>query len=167
VRAIGCSNFSAEQLAASLAAAREHKLPLYQTLQPEYNLYDRASYDGALRDLAIREGLGVITYYSLASGFLSGKYRSQDDLKASPRGRGVAKYLTPRGMRILDALAAVGARRDAKPAEVALAWLMAREGVTAPIASATTLEQMDALIAATRLSLDPADIRQLDQASAP
>jgi aryl-alcohol dehydrogenase-like predicted oxidoreductase len=167
VRAIGCSNFSAEQLAASLAAAREHGLPSYQTLQPEYNLYDRASYDGALRDLAIREGLGVITYYSLASGFLSGKYRTQDDLKASPRGRGVAKYLTPRGMRILDALAAVGARRDAKPAEVALAWLMAREGVTAPIASATTLQQLASFAKAAALVLSDDDRRELDTASAP
>jgi len=167
VRAIGCSNYSAEQLAASLAAARTHGLPSYQTLQPEYNLYDRASYDGALRDLAIREGLGVITYYSLASGFLSGKYRTQDDLKASPRGRGVAKYLTPRGMRILDALAAVGARRDAQPAEVALAWLMAREGVTAPIASATSLQQLASFAKAAALALTDADRRELDAASAP
>lgn len=167
VRAIGCSNFSAEQLAASLQVARDHDLPAYQTLQPEYNLFDRASYDGALRDLAIREGLGVITYYSLASGFLSGKYRSEADLKQSPRGRGVAKYLTPRGLRILAALDAAAERHAAKPAEIALAWLMAREGVTAPIASATTVEQLQSFAKAAALSLSAEDIAALDAASAP
>ena len=166
VRAIGCSNFSAEQLQASLVAAREHGLPAYQTLQPEYNLVDRASYDGPLRDLALREGLGVITYYSLASGFLSGKYRSEADLKQSARGRGVAKYLTPRGLRILDALDQVGARLDAKPAEVALAWLMQRDGVTAPIASATSVEQLKSFAKAATLVLSPDDVRTLDAASA-
>jgi aryl-alcohol dehydrogenase-like predicted oxidoreductase len=167
VRAIGCSNFSAEQLAASLAAAREHRLPAYQTLQPEYNLVDRASYDGPLRDLALREGLGVITYYSLASGFLSGKYRSEADLKRSARGRGVAKYLTPRGLRILDALDQVGRPLDAKPAEVALAWLMQRDGVTAPIASATSVEQLASFAKAASLVLAPDEVRALDAASAP
>lgn len=167
VRAIGCSNFSAEQLVASLSAAREHRLPTYQTLQPEYNLVDRASYDGPLRDLALREGLGVITYYSLASGFLSGKYRSEADLKQSARGRGVAKYLNPRGLRILDALDVVGGRLDAKPAEVALAWLMQRDGVTAPIASATSVEQLRSFAKAAALVLSPDDVRALDAASAP
>ena len=166
VRAIGCSNFSAEQLEASLAAAREHGLPTYQTLQPEYNLADRASYDGPLRDLALREGLGVITYYSLASGFLSGKYRSEVDLKQSARGRGVAKYLTPRGLRILDALDRVGARLGAKPAEVALAWLMQRDGVTAPIASATSIEQLKSFTKAAALVLAADDVGALDAASA-
>jgi aryl-alcohol dehydrogenase-like predicted oxidoreductase len=167
VRAIGCSNFSAEQLAASLAVAREHRLPVYQTLQPEYNLVDRAGYDGPLRDLALREGLGVITYYSLASGFLSGKYRSEADLKQSARGRGVAKYLTPRGLRILDALDQVGGRLDAQPAEVALAWLMQRDGVTAPIASATSVEQLKSFAKAATLVLAADDVRTLDAASAP
>ena len=167
VRAIGCSNFSAEQLAASLSSAREHGLPTYQTLQPEYNLVDRASYDGPLRDLALREGLGVITYYSLASGFLSGKYRSETDLKHSARGRGVAKYLNPRGLRILDALDQVGGRLDAKPAEVALAWLMQRDGVTAPIASATSVEQLGSFAKAAALVLSADDVRALDAASAP
>ena len=167
VRAIGCSNFSAEQLAASLSSAREHGLPTYQTLQPEYNLVDRASYDGPLRDLALREGLGVITYYSLASGFLSGKYRSEADLKHSARGRGVAKYLNPRGLRILDALDQVGGRLDAKPAEVALAWLMQRDGVTAPIASATSVEQLKSFAKAATLVLAADDVRALDAASAP
>ena len=166
VRAIGCSNFSAEQLEASLAAAREHGLPAYQTLQPEYNLADRASYDGPLRDLALREGLGVITYYSLASGFLSGKYRTEADLKQGSRGRGVAKYLTPRGLRILDALDRVGARLGAKPAEVALAWLMQRDGVTAPIASATSIEQLKSFTKAAALVLAADDVGALDAASA-
>lgn len=167
VRAIGCSNFSAEQLAASLQAARAHGLPAYATLQPEYNLHDRAAFDGPLRDLAMKQGLGVITYYSLASGFLSGKYRSTADLGRSPRGSGVAKYLTPRGLRILDALDAVGAKHGATPAEVALAWLMARPGVTAPIASATSVEQLRSFSRAAALALDEADMRTLDSASAP
>jgi len=167
VRAIGCSNFNVEQLSASLAAAREHGVPTYQTLQPEYNLVDRASYDGPLRDLALREGLGVITYYSLASGFLSGKYRSQADLKQSARGGGVAKYLTPRGLRILGALDDVAGRHDAKPAEVALAWLMQREGVTAPIASATSVEQLKSFARAAMLELTIDDVSALDVASAP
>ncbi|HEY9063788.1 MAG TPA: aldo/keto reductase [Burkholderiaceae bacterium] len=167
VRAIGCSNFSVEQLAASLQAARAHGLPAYQTLQPEYNLVDRASYDGPLRDLAIREHIGVITYYSLASGFLSGKYRAEADLKQSPRGRGVAKYLTPRGLRILDALDGAASRLEARPAEVALAWLMQRDGVTAPIASATSLEQLKSFAKAASLSLSAEDVQALDAASAP
>jgi len=167
VRAIGCSNFSVEQLAASLQAARAQGLPAYQTLQPEYNLVDRASYDGPLRDLAIREHIGVITYYSLASGFLSGKYRAEADLKQSPRGRGVAKYLTPRGLRILDALDGAASRLEARPAEVALAWLMQRDGVTAPIASATSLEQLKSFAKAASLSLSAEDVQALDAASAP
>ena len=166
VRAIGCSNFSAEQLATSLQTARAHGLPAYQTLQPEYNLYDRASFDGPLRDLVMLENIGVITYYSLASGFLSGKYRSEADLKQSARGRGVAKYLTPRGRRILDALDGVAGRLDAQPAEVALAWLMQREGVTAPIASATSVAQLRSFAKAASLVLGADDVRALDTASA-
>ena len=165
VRAIGCSTFSAEQLEAALAAARAHGLPAYQTLQPEYNLADRAGDEGPLRDLALREGLGVITYYSQASGFLSGKYRSEGDLKLSPCGGGVRKYLTPRGPRILRALDEVGARHGAQPAEVALAWLTAREGVTAPIASATRLEQLGSLVKVATLVLAAEDLAMLDEAS--
>ena len=119
-------------------SASQKKLPRYEVLQPEYNLYDRAGFDGPLRDLCIAEEIGVITYFSLAKGFLSGKYRSEADLGKSPRGGGVAKYLDARGMRILAALDAVSARHGAKQAEVALAWVIARPGVTAPIASATT-----------------------------
>jgi len=166
VRAIGASNFGAELLAESLCVADETGLPRYQTLQPEYNLYDRASFDGPLRDLAMREGLGVITYYSLASGFLSGKYRSPDDLSKSARGGGVAKYLDDRGMRILAALDDVGARHSAQPAEIALAWLMQRPGVTAPIASATSREQLESLVHAVELRLTDGDVRTLDAASA-
>ena len=166
VRAIGCSNFDAQQLQASMAAARASGLPAYQTLQPEYNLVERAKYEGPLRDLAIREGLGVITYYSLASGFLSGKYRSAADLERSSRGSGVAKYLAPRGLRILDALDEVGRRHDAKPAEVALAWLMGRDGVTAPIASATTVAQLGSFSKAAEMQLDAEDQRILEAASA-
>jgi aryl-alcohol dehydrogenase-like predicted oxidoreductase len=165
VRAIGASNFSAEQLADALRVADEKGLPRYATLQPAYNLYDRASYEGALRDLAIREGLGVITYYGLASGFLTGKYRSRDDLSRSARGASVEKYLDARGMRILAALDEVGGRRSAQPAEVALAWLIQREGVTAPIASATSREQLASLVHAAELQLTAEDVATLDRAS--
>jgi aryl-alcohol dehydrogenase-like predicted oxidoreductase len=164
VRAIGCSNFDARQVGDALRVARAGGLPEYQVLQPEYNLHDRAGFDGPLRKLAIDEGLGVITYFSLASGFLTGKYRTQADLGKSARGGGMGKYLTPRGRRILAALDEVGARRGAAPAEVALAWLMAREGVTAPIASATSLEQLASFARAAALRLDDADRDALDRA---
>ncbi|MEW9805622.1 aldo/keto reductase [Mesorhizobium sp. ZMM04-5] len=167
VRSIGASNLDAGQLDAALRTASLRKLPRYEVLQPEYNLYDRSSYDGPLRDLCMREGIGVITYFSLAKGFLSGKYRSAADLGKSPRGEGVAHYLDDRGMRILAALDAVGARHGAKPAEVALAWVIARPGVTAPIASATTVEQTDSLVRAAALALSAGDIEVLDRASAP
>ncbi|HYD52315.1 MAG TPA: aldo/keto reductase [Gemmatimonadaceae bacterium] len=167
ILAIGCSNFDTRQLAEALRVADAQGLPRYATLQPEYNLYDRAGYDGPLRDLALREGLGVITYYGLASGFLSGKYRSRGDLSRSPRGERVARYLDARGMRILDALDAVAARHEARPAEIALAWLMQREGVTAPVASATSVEQLASLLRATALRLSAADVAALDAASAP
>jgi aryl-alcohol dehydrogenase-like predicted oxidoreductase len=166
VRAIGASNFDATQLADALRAADEQGLPRYATLQPEYNLYSRSGYDGALRDLALREGLGVITYFSLAAGFLTGKYRSPDDLAKSARGGGAARYLDARGMGILAALDAVGGRRSAQPAEVALAWLMQREGVTAPIASATSREQLASLVHAAQLRLTAEDVAELDAASA-
>ncbi len=167
IRAIGCSNFDATQLADAHRAARAHGLPTYRTLQPEYNLCDRASYDGPLRELAIELGLGVIPYYSLASGFLTGKYRTQQDLSKSPRGAGVRKYLTPRGLAILAALDDVGAHHGTGPAEVALAWLMAREGVTAPIASATSLAQMKSFSTAAALALSADERAALDRASAP
>ena len=166
VRNIGASNLDAGQLRAALDIARLRDLPRYEVLQPEYNLYDRASYEGPLADLCAAEGLGVITYYSLASGFLSGKYRSIADLGKSARGGGVKKYLDKRGLRILDALDAVAARHKAKPAEVAVAWIIARPDVTAPIASATSLKQLESLIRSASLPLSAADTRELDDASA-
>ena len=167
IRAFGCSNFDARQLAEAQDSARINALPAYQTLQPEYNLVDRASYDGPLRDLAIRSGLGVIPYYSLASGFLTGKYRTEDDLGRSPRGGGVRKYLNPRGLRILGALDQVSQRHATQPAVAALAWLIAREGVTAPIASATSVAHLKNFSAAVELVLSENDRAVLDQASAP
>ena len=166
VRAIGTSNYDAALLSASLAAAKEKGLPRYESLQPKYNLYDRAEFDGALQELVLREGIGVISYYGLASGFLSGKYRSKADLSKSKRGAGIEKYLDARGMRILDALDEVSGRLGAKPAEVALAWVMASEGVTAPIASATSLEQLASLVRAVHLRLGAEDVAALDAASA-
>ena len=165
VRNIGCSNLDAGRLEAALKVASQRKLPRYEVLQPKYNLYDRSSLDGPLGDLCMREEIGVITYFSLARGFLSGKYRSEADLGKSPRGGGVAKYLDRRGKRILAALDSVSARHDVKQAEVALAWIIARPGVTAPISSATTIEQVDSLVRAANLKLTAADIEELDQAS--
>jgi aryl-alcohol dehydrogenase-like predicted oxidoreductase len=165
VRAIGASNCNIEQLGAALKVAKDKDLPGYQVLQPEYNLYDRVSYDGALHDLCIKKGLGVVTYYSLASGFLSGKYRSKADLGKSKRGEGIAKYLDERGINILKALDAVSARHQAKPAEIALAWLMAHDGVTAPIASATSVVQVESFAMAAGLTLSADDIAALDTAN--
>ncbi|QAU34460.1 aldo/keto reductase [Janthinobacterium sp. 17J80-10] len=165
IRSVGASNHDAVQMRAALTLAADKNLPRYEVLQPEYNLYDRAGFDGPLRDLCIAEGLGVITYFSLASGFLSGKYRSPADLGKSVRGQRIARYLNPRGLRILEALETVARSHAAQPAEIALAWLMAREGVTAPIASATSVTQLDSLIRATRLSLSAADHELLDSAS--
>ncbi|MFL6311886.1 MAG: aldo/keto reductase [Terriglobales bacterium] len=166
VRAIGCSNFTAERTNESLAASSKHGWPRYESLQPHYNLYERAAYETTLEPLALQENLGVIPYYSLASGFLSGKYRSHDDLKKSPRGQTVKKYLNDRGFRILQALDQVAERHQSKPAQVALAWLMARPSITAPIASATSVEQLNELVQATTLELDSEAIDKLNRASA-
>jgi len=166
VRVIGASNHTAEQLQAALDVSEEKGLPRYAVLQPEYNLHSRDTYDGTLRDLAMAQNMGVITYYSLAGGFLSGKYRSEADLDKSPRGGGMKRYLDDRGKRILAALDAVCQELDARPAEVALAWLIQRDGVTAPIASATSLDQLDSMIRATRLDLTPEQVARLGQASA-
>jgi aryl-alcohol dehydrogenase-like predicted oxidoreductase len=166
VRAIGCSNFTAERIRESLAASRKHGWPRYESLQPHYNLYERAAYETTLEPLVLQGKLGVIPYYSLASGFLTGKYRSQDDLKKSPRGQAVKKYLNDRGFRILQALDQEAERHQTKPAQVALAWLMARESITAPIASATSVEQLDELAGATKLELDREALEKLNKASA-
>jgi aryl-alcohol dehydrogenase-like predicted oxidoreductase len=166
VRAIGASNLDAGQLAEALEVSADLGLPRYEVLQPGYNLYDRKGLEGPLLDLCQAEEIGVITYYGLAKGFLSGKYRSKDDLGKSPRGGGVEGYLNPRGLRIIAALEAVADRLGAKPAEVALAWIIARPGITAPIASATSPEQMASLVKAAALTLSRDDVAALDAASA-
>lgn len=165
VRAIGASNYGPERLAQALRLSEERGLPRYQSLQPLYNLCER-EYEKTLEPVCRANGLGVIPYFSLASGFLTGKYRAEADLAKSPRGRGLKKYLNERGMRILAALDNVAAEHRATPARVALAWLLARPSVTAPIASATSLEQLTELIEATRLALDRESIELLNQASA-
>ncbi len=166
VRSIGASNYSADQLSRSLAVAREHKLPGYQVLQPNYSLVERSLYDGALRDLCMHEDIGVVCYYALASGFLSGKYRSRADLGGSNRAGGVEKHLNDRGFAILAAVDQVAEAHRAKPAEVALAWLMARPGITAPIASATKVSHVESFAHAASLHLTPAEIELLDKVSA-
>jgi aryl-alcohol dehydrogenase-like predicted oxidoreductase len=166
VRAIGASNLPAPRLEQALAVGQSRGLPRYATLQPHYNLYERASFEGDLQALCLREGIGVITYFSLAAGFLTGKYRSEADFGKSARGPGMKKFLNPRGMKILDALEEVAARRDATPAQIALAWLMARPGVTAPIASATNPDQLREILRATEIGLDAEAVAALDRASA-
>ncbi len=166
VRAIGASNFTAARLKESLEISAEGGLPRYESLQPKYNLSDRVEYEAELEPLCRREEIGVIPYYGLASGFLTGKYRSEADFGKSVRGGRMAAYLDDRGRRILAALDEVSARRNATPAQIALAWLMARPGLTAPIASATSVEQIQDLVQATKVQLDDDDIAQLNRASA-
>lgn len=165
LRAIGASNLDAQQMRDALDVAAAKDLPRYDVLQPEYNLYDRASYDGPLRNLCIVEEIGVITYFSLARGFLSGKYRSHKDLEGSARGGGVEKYLDGRGMRILGVLDEIAEETGAKQAEIALAWIIAREGVTAPIASATNPDQLASLVRSAELALPEEAIRRLNEVS--
>jgi aryl-alcohol dehydrogenase-like predicted oxidoreductase len=165
VRAIGASNYTAGRLGEALRVSREGGLPAYACLQPHYNLAERAGYERELEPLCREAGIGVIPYYSLASGFLTGKYRSEADLSKSARGQGVKKYLNERGFRILAALDEVAGRYASTPARVAIAWLLARPTVTAPIASATSVEQLGELIAATGLELDAEAMGVLDRAS--
>ncbi|NPV20266.1 aldo/keto reductase [Bradyrhizobium aeschynomenes] len=167
VRVIGASNFSAERLQAALDISKANGLPRYESLQPEYSLAERASYEGALQRVCEDNGVGVITFFSLAAGFLTGKYRSEADLGQSPRGtRAIPKYMNERGMRILAGLDAVARETGAQPAAIALAWLLAKPSVTAPIASATKPEHVDTLVAATQLALTPEQVARLDKASA-
>lgn len=166
VRAIGASNYSAERLSRALLVSQQLGYPSYQSLQPLYNLYDRADFEANLEPLCLEKGLGVITYFSLASGFLTGKYRSEDDLSKSPRGRRSKQYLNERGFRILRALDQVAGQLNSTPASISLAWLIARPSITAPIASATSLEQLEDLIEATRVELDASSIALLNEASA-
>ena len=166
VRAIGASNYDAERLSQALQVSQQQGYPAYQSLQPLYNLYDRSDYERSLESLCRKRGLGVISYFSLASGFLTGKYRSEVDLSKSPRGQGIRKYLNARGFRILDALDQVAEQHQTSPATVSLAWLIARPGIIAPIASATSLEQLNDLIQATRLELNQSQLEILERASA-
>jgi aryl-alcohol dehydrogenase-like predicted oxidoreductase len=167
VRAIGASNYNAHRFAEALAVSREHNLPRYEVLQPEYNLLERAGYESELEPLMRAENIGVISYYALASGFLSGKYRDEADLaKSSARASAVKRYLNPRGLQVLATLDAVAATHRATAAQVALAWLIARPGITAPIASATTVTQLDDLIGAVKLQLGADEIAELDRVSA-
>ncbi|SDR34876.1 Predicted oxidoreductase [Rhizobiales bacterium GAS113] len=165
IRAIGASNFTAQRLADALAVSAENGLPRYESLQPLYNLYDREVYEAELEPLCRANEVGVINYYSLAAGFLTGKYRRKEDLEGRPRGQRVGKYLDERGLRILAALDAVAADLSATPAQVAIAWLMARPGITAPIASATSLAQFADFAPAARLRLDAAALSRLDAGS--
>ncbi|HEX3098300.1 MAG TPA: aldo/keto reductase [Usitatibacter sp.] len=164
-RSIGASNYSAAALGKALSVSAGRGWARYATLQPRYNLYSRAEFERDLQPLCVREGIGVIPYYGLASGFLTGKYRSEADLAQSARGAAVKQYLDERGMRILDALDEVAREARAKPAQVALAWLMTRPAITAPIASATTLAQLRELMAAADLALDAPSLERLDRAS--
>jgi len=166
VRAIGASNFTAARLAAALEISARNGLPRYESLQPEYNLYERAGYEKELEPLCAKEKIGVIGYFGLASGFLTGKYRSEADLAKSQRGEDIGQYLNERGFRILQALDSVAAETKAAPAQIAVAWLIARPSVTAPIVSATKVEQSHDLIKAMKLKLSPAQIETLNQASA-
>ena len=165
VRAIGASNFTAVRMAEALEVSRKNGLPRYEVLQPHYNLYARSDYESALEPLCLEQHIGVVSYYALASGFLTGKYRTAADAKKSPRGKGVVEtFLNERGLRILAALDDVGRRHSASVASVALAWQIARPSITAPIASATTVDQLGELVAATQLELDRAAIEQLNAA---
>ncbi len=164
VRAIGASNFKAHRLEEALNVSKLNGLPRYESLQPWYNLYDRAEFEGPLAELCKRENLGVIPYFALASGFLTGKYRTAKDLEGKPRGYRVKDMMNERGFRILKALDTVAAEAKATPAQVSLAWLMGR--VTAPIASATSISQFNELLGATKLTLTTAQVKLLDDASA-
>jgi aryl-alcohol dehydrogenase-like predicted oxidoreductase len=166
VRAIGASNHNAERLAAALETSRKFGLPAYQTLQPNYSLIERAEYENTLEPLCAKEGLGVINYFPLAGGFLSGKYRSESDAAGKARARNVTKYLNERGFKILAALDQVAKKYSATPARISLAWLLARPSITAPIVSATNLEQLKDLISSVELTLDRDSIEFLNQASA-
>ena len=166
VRAIGASNYKAERLRAALETSMKSGLPAYQTLQPNYSLIERAEYESNLEPVCEKEGLGVINYFPLAGGFLSGKYRKESDVAGKARARNVTKYLNERGFRIVGALDQVAKKYNATPARVSIAWLLARPSITAPIVSATNLEQLHDLISSVDLALDRDSIEFLNQASA-
>lgn len=166
IRAIGCSNYDAALLQESFDAAKKAGLPRYDVLQPQYNLYDRDTFEGPLADLCVKEDIGVINYYGLASGFLTGKYRDKADTEGKARGGRALGYLNDKGLRILAALDEVSVETNAEPASIALAWLIQTRGVTAPIASATSARQLDAIIAAGNLTLSADQMTLLNEAGA-
>lgn len=165
IRSIGASNISPERLTESLEAAKKYDLPKYETLQPEYNLYMREKYETHYEPIALKYNLGVMNYYSLASGFLSGKYKSTDDLLQSQRGKDVGKFMDERGMKILKVLEEISIEFKTTSAVVALAWLLQRPSITAPIVSATSLSQLEAIIQAPMLSLNSSAVMRLNNAS--
>ena len=167
VREIGASNFATNRLKEALDASAKEGLPRYQSLQPLYSLVERREYEGEMEDLCSEENIGVISYFSLASGFLTGKYRSSSDVHGRTRGPAVQKYMNEDGFRVVKALDEVAEKHNAKLGQVALAWLMARPSVTAPIASATDLDQLEELVSAADLILDPQDINKINEASSP
>lgn len=165
VRSIGASNYSAPRLAAALEVSRTAELPRYQVMQPLYNLYSRAEFESELAPFAESEQMGVIVYFALASGFLSGKYTQLDQIRGTARERMLEKYFTPRGQRILGALLDISKQTGATPAQIALAWLLKRPAVTAPIVSATRIEQLDELVASLSVDLSDQAMTTLNQAS--
>lgn len=166
IRAIGVSNMSVHRIKESLEAAEKNGLPKYQTLQPLYNLMERESYEEELKEIVERHNMGVLNYSSLASGFLTGKYQNREDLDKSPRGQGVEKYLNNKGNMVIKALEDVAVKHETTPATVSLAWLLARPTITAPIASATSVKQLQSIIDAPQLNLDSSDMEKLNHASA-
>jgi len=165
VRWIGASNISPERLRASLKISADQAYPAYISLQPEYNLYDREKFENEYATIAAEHNLGVIPYYSLASGFLTGKYRSEDDLNKSPRGAGIKKYFTEKGFRILSVLDATAKKYSSSPASISLAWLLTRPNIAAPICSATSISQLNQIIDAVQIKLEQEDVDMLNQAS--
>jgi aryl-alcohol dehydrogenase-like predicted oxidoreductase len=165
VRAIGASNFSAERFQEALDVSKKHGLPRYESMQPNYNLIDRAEFEEKMQPVCVKNDVGVISYFSLAAGFLTGKYRSEADLDKSARGGMVKKYLNDRGQKVLTALDDVATSTASTPGRVALAWLLVQPGITAPISSATSIAQLDDLFAATKLKLDAGHLQKLDAAS--
>jgi aryl-alcohol dehydrogenase-like predicted oxidoreductase len=166
VRAVGASQYKPDRLKESLEASKRSGLPRYETLQPEFNLYDRAGFERDLQPVALEYGLAVIPFFGLAKGFLSGKYRKASDIEGRPRAAGLKKYFEgDRGMRILAALDSVAARAAATPAQVSLAWMMAQPSIAAPIVSVTSVAQWDEIAGAARLRLDKEALAELDRAS--
>ncbi|MBL7912693.1 MAG: aldo/keto reductase [Bacteroidia bacterium] len=166
VRWIGASNFTPARLKDSLQASKKYNLPRYETLQPIYNLYNREEFEKELQVICVENNIGVINYYALAAGFLTGKYRSENDISKSVRGAGAHRYMNERGFKILKAMDEVAAEKKTSLAAVSVAWLIAQPGITAPIASATNHEQLQVLLQATELSLDSTTLDFLNLASA-